>query len=133
MTNYPVICCDRVIAVLADDRPQDELTIVGDPESSQIIIASNLDIPGLPSAWPNGIPQENVKSSWAECAVSHTVGVGRSTWTIHCDKCSRQVVMTDATYQRIADELLSTQDAQMISLVYLCKRATQPGVSNTKP
>ncbi len=133
MTNYPVTCCDRVIAVLADDRPQGELTVEGAPGSSQIIITTGPDIPFLPNPWPNGIPQESAKRHWAECAVSHTVGVGRSTWTIHCDRCSKQAVMTDATYQRIADELIKIEAAgQIISLLYLCKRATQPGVSGAE-
>lgn len=130
MTNYAVTCCGRLVALLVDDRPNSELTIVAEPESTAFIIASRIQIG---SEAPYEMPQEQVKRSWGEATLSRTVwDDGHSAWTIRCDKCSKQAEMTDATYRRIADELLVTTCHQ-IPLLYLCKRATQLGVSSAEP
>jgi len=106
MTTYPVVCCGAPLALLVDDRPGGgELTIIGDPETSQTIVAAAPEIPGVPPAWPHGMPQQNIKKMWEGHSVTHTVGVGRSTWTLRCQTCSGQAVMTTDTLGRLMAKL----------------------------
>ena len=38
MPNYVVTCCDQLIALLVDDRPNGALTVVSDPKSTALVI-----------------------------------------------------------------------------------------------